>query len=75
MKICPVGAELFHVNRRTYMMKFNSHFTILWMHQKNRKNLTFVRTFLEGWVCGSNYWDVNGVIKIGNVLLLELEIW
>jgi len=44
------------------------------MHQKNHKNLTLVRTFSEGWVCGNNYWDVIGVMKVWNVLLLELEI-
>jgi hypothetical protein len=31
--------------------------------------LSFVRTFLEGLVCDSNYLDVIGVMKVWNVIV------
>jgi hypothetical protein len=66
MKICPVGAELFHVNRRMDVHdEVNIRFSQFCDYtKKNHKNLPFVRTFLEGLVCDSYYWDVIGVMKV-----------
>jgi len=38
MKICPVGAELFHADRQTDMMKLRVTFAILWKCLKMERN-------------------------------------